>query len=435
MLSLLLMLVALGLMITIHEMGHFLVARAFGVGIEKFSIGFGAPITQFRRNGTDYRIGWIPLGGYVKMRGDSSDQEEETDANVPEHERFDGKIWWQRALIVFAGPFANLILGMLLFMLAFSFPQKLEDLSPVISSADGVWAQHFVPGDSLVAVNDKPVGGFNRFLLEFASAEKPTITYYRDNKELQLTVANADKDSLMRSLIPRVTTVVGEVFSGLPAWRAGLKPMDKILMVDSVAVTDWYEMRKLIVNSPNNEVILRIARGEEEFERRIKPEENVAVGQERMIGISQYMPISESLRHNPVEAIRLGAASSVNFVLMNYQALFNLVKQPSQLKSSVGGPVMMASMSSEMGRRGAGSLILFFGSISLILMVMNLLPIPILDGGHILFAFIEGIVGKPLPLKVQSFLQRIGFAILITLMIYAFYSDISKLFLRFIYTR
>lgn len=432
MLSLLLMLIALGLMITIHELGHFLVARAFGVGIEKFSIGFGAPITQFTRNGTEYRISWIPLGGYVKMKGDDPESPVSDD---DKDECFNGKKWWQRALIVFAGPFANLILGMLLFMLAFSFPQKLEDLAPVVSSADGVWAQHFAPGDSLLAVNDIPVGGFNRFLLEFASAQDPVISYSRAQETLQLSVAAADKDSLMRSLIPRVSTVIGEVFSGLPAWRAGLKPMDRILMVDSVAVADWYEMRKRIIDSPKADVILLIARENEVFERTIKPEENIAAGQSRMIGISQYMPISESLQYSPVEAIKLGALSSINFVQMNYQAIFNLVKQPSQLKSSVGGPVMMASMSSEMGRRGIGNLILFFGSISLILMVMNLLPIPILDGGHILFAFIEGVIGKPVPQKVQSILQRIGFAILITLMIYAFYSDISKLFLRFIHTR
>jgi regulator of sigma E protease len=432
MLSLLLMLVALGLMITIHELGHFLVARAFGVGIEKFSIGFGAPIAKFERGGVQYRIAWIPLGGYVKMKGDDR---EETDEQLERDEMFRHKKWWQRALIIFAGPFANLLLGLLLFMLAFSFPQKLEDISPVISSAEGIWAEHFAPGDSLLAVNDKAIGGFNRFLIEFASAEEPVVHYSREGNALQLSVAPALKDSLMRSLVPRVTTHIGEVFSGMPAWRAGLKPMDQIIMVDSLEVADWYEMRRQIMAAGQGEVNLLIRRGEELFERKISLEENIAAGQGPMIGISQYMPISESLNYSPLEAIRLGSISTFNFIYMNYAALFNLVKQPAQLKNSVGGPVMMASMSSEMGKRGIGSLILFFGSISLILMVMNLLPIPILDGGHILFAFIEGIVGKPLPLRVQDILQRAGFILLISLMLFAFYSDISKLITRFIYTR
>lgn len=432
MLSLLFMLIALGIMITIHELGHFLVARAFKVGIEKFSIGFGAPIASFERKGIQYRISWIPLGGYVKMKGENPAQ----DTSIQdEDELFSHKKWWQRILIVFAGPFANLILGMLLFILAFSFPQKLEDLSPVISSAEGMWEEHFAPGDSLLAVNNKPVGGFNRFLIEVASVEEPIITYIRDNEVLELKISPTQKDSLMRSLIPRVTAVIGEVFSGLPAWRAGLKPMDRIAMVDSVAVVDWYDMRRRIINSPDDEVNLLIARENQVFERKIRLEKNIAVGQERMIGISQYMPITENLQYSPVEAVRLGTVSSINFVFMNYGALFNLIKNPSQLKSSVGGPVMMASMSSEMGKRGVSSLILFFGSISLILMVMNLLPIPILDGGQILFAIIEGFLGKPVPLKVQEISQRVGFALLIFLMLYAFYSDISKLLLRFIYTR
>lgn len=433
MLSLLLMLIALGVMITIHELGHFLVARAFGVGIEKFSIGFGAPLAKFERGGVQYRIAWIPLGGYVKMKGEEPD---DTDAEADESEMFNRKPWWQRALIVFAGPFANLLLGLLLFIVALNFPQKMEDLSPVISSADGFWAEHFMPGDSLTTVNGNNAGGFNRFLIQLATSESDArVGYIRNGERLELEVPLAQRDSLMRSLIPRVTTVIGEVFSGMPAWRAGLKPMDRIVMVDSVEVSDWYDMRSRIINAPNDEVELLIVRGNEQFSRRISLEENIASDQGRMIGISQYLPISETLRYSGPEAIRYGTLATANFIVMNYKALFSLVKQPAQLKSSVGGPVMMASMSSEMGKRGFGQLLLFFASISLILMVMNLLPIPILDGGHILFAFIEGISGRPVPVRVQEILQRIGFAILITLMIYAFYSDISKLIMRFVYTR
>lgn len=432
MLSFLMLLIALGVMITIHELGHFLMARAFGVGIEKFSIGFGAPIASFNRGGVDFRIAWIPLGGYVKMMGENPGQKE---SDCPEHEMFNRKAWWQRALIVFAGPFANLILGMLLFIIAFSFPQKLEDISPVISSAEGIWAEHFAPGDSLMSVNDQPVGGFSRFMLELASADNARIRYIRNGESLTLDVTTAEKDSLMRSLIPRVTTVIGEVFSGMPAWRAGLKPLDRVVMVDSVEVSDWYDMRSRIIGTENDEVKLLIARGNELFERTISLEHNIASDQGRMIGISQYMPISETLRHNPIQAIQYGSLATVNFVVMNYKAMFSLVKQPSQIKTSVGGPVMMASMTSEMGRRGIGPLFVLFASISLILMVMNLLPIPILDGGHILFAFIEGIIGRPVPIPVQEFLQKIGFAILITLMLYAFYADITKVIMRFIYTR
>ncbi|MDI3503318.1 MAG: regulator of sigma protease [Candidatus Cloacimonadota bacterium] len=433
MISFLLMILALGVMITIHETGHFLVARAFGVGIEKFSIGFGAPIAQFERGGIKYRISWIPLGGYVKMKGEDLAMQGEDD--TPPQELFSNKAWWQRALIAFSGPFANLLLGLLLFIVALLLPQSFDDLPPVIHEAEGKWAAFFEPGDSLITVNEEAVSGFNAFLISLAHTDSARISYARAGEILQIQVAKAEKDSLMQSLKPVVSTKIGEVFSGMPAWRAGLKPGDIVLQVDSVAVNNWYDMRSRILDSPADEVKLLLKRDDEIFSREIKLEENIGFEQGRMIGIGQYMPLTETVVYNLPEAIRLGAYSSGNFIIMNYRGLFQLLKRPAQLKNSLGGPILMASMSTEMGRKGISTLVLFFGSISLILMVMNLLPIPILDGGHIMFCFIEGIFGRPLPLKIQAMLQRIGFALLITLMIFAFYADLSKLFYRFVYTR
>jgi regulator of sigma E protease len=159
------------------------------------------------------------------------------------------------------------------------------------------------------------------------------------------------------------------------------------------------------------------------------------MGDTKMIGISQFMPISHTVRYSLSEAVKYGGLSTYNFILMNYSGLFKLLSKPDQLKSNLGGPVMLASMSQEIGKRGIGSMILFFGSISLILMIMNLLPIPVLDGGHIMFCFIEGIMGKPVPLKIQGIAQRIGLLLLVSLMVFAFYTDISKLFMRFMYSR
>ena len=433
MIALLLMVLALGVMITIHELGHFLAARAFGVGIEKFSIGFGAPIAEFERKGIKYRIAWIPLGGYVKMKGE--DPEDENPEDVDPEELFSEKAWWKRAIIAFSGPFANLILGLLLFIIALMLPQHLEDLSPVIFSAEGVWAEHFMPGDSLISVNGQETAGFNQFLISVYEAKDAAISYQRGSELLSLQVNAAEKDSLLRSLKPQVSTRIGEVFSGMPAWRAGLKPGDIVLEVDNVAVSNWYDMRSRIISSPQGKVDLLLKRGEETFSREINLEENIASDSGKMIGISQYLPISQTIAYGPLESVKLGARATVNFITMNYKGLYQLAKRPSQLKNNIGGPVLMASMSSEMSKKGASTMILFFGSISLILMIMNLLPIPILDGGHIMFAFIEGIAGHPVPLKVQAIAQRIGFMLLIALMLLAFYSDISKLVYRFMYTR
>ncbi len=426
MLTLLITIIAFGLMIFVHEFGHFLVARAFNVGIERFSIGFGKAIWQTEKNGIQYRLGWMPLGGYVKMQGENPEE----NIGVPEERTFLGKSWWKRALIAFSGPFANLLFGLLLFVIAFMLPQKQEDLLPVIHNAKGVWAESFSAADSIISVNGKPVKGFQEFMLALSDKKNNTVACLHNGEKRILQVAPIAVDSLLKSLEPKVDTTIGEVFTGMPAWRAGLKTGDKVLAVDSVSVANWYEMRERIISSKQDEVQLTILRDGKVLTRTIALEENVSMGDQKMIGISQYMPVKSVTRYNPWQAISYGARSTFSFIVMNYVGLYKLVMKPEQLKNNLGGPVMIATMGQQVAQRGISSLIIFLASISLVLMIMNLLPIPILDGGHIFFAFLEGIFGKPVPIKVQAFLQRIGFALLLLLMFYAFYADISKLLIR-----
>ncbi len=424
--TLLITIIAFGLMIFVHELGHFLVARAFNVGIERFSIGFGKAIWQTEKNGIQYRLGWMPLGGYVKMQGENPEE----NIGVPEERTFLGKSWWKRALIAFSGPFANLLFGLLLFVIAFMLPQKQEDLLPVIHNAKGVWAESFSAADSIISVNGKPVKGFQEFMLALSDKKNNTVACLHNGEKRILQVAPIAVDSLLKSLEPKVDTTIGEVFTGMPAWRAGLKTGDKVLAVDSVSVANWYEMRERIISSKQDEVQLTILRDGKVLTRTIALEENVSMGDQKMIGISQYMPVKSVTRYNPWQAISYGARSTFSFIVMNYVGLYKLVMKPEQLKNNLGGPVMIATMGQQVAQRGISSLIIFLASISLVLMIMNLLPIPILDGGHIFFAFLEGIFGKPVPIKVQAFLQRIGFALLLLLMFYAFYADISKLLIR-----
>lgn len=427
MLNTLLMLIALGLMICIHELGHFLVARACGVGIEKFSIGFGKPIISFTRGDTEYRIAWIPLGGYVKMVGENPDDEED---GLAKRLSFRQKAWWKKALIAFSGPFANLLFAALLFIAAFMVPQIQEDFSPVIQKAEGIWSEVFMPADSIAVVNDTQVKGYYQFLSELSPTKSNNIILYRNGNKQTISIQAAEVDSLIKSLTPQVSAEIGEVFSGLPAWRGGLKAGDIVLAVDSVHVSDWYDMRNRIINSNKESVNLLVKRGEQVLSRSIALEMNIAMGKQRMIGIGQAMPVKSRIKHPPLKAVEYGAKSTVGFVAANYVGLFKLVRQPKQLQNNLGGPVMMASISQQAGKKGISYLLVVFASISLALMIMNLLPIPVLDGGHILFAFLEGIFKKPVPLHIQAMLQRIGFAMLLLLMLFAFYSDISKLMLR-----
>jgi len=424
--NLLIMILAFGLMILVHELGHFLCARAFGVGIEKFSIGFGKAIVEFERGGVQYRIGWIPLGGYLKMSGEQPDEAEEADSELS----FQKKAWWKKALIAFSGPFANLLFGLLLFIFAFALPQKQEDFRPIIKDAEGKWSEVFSPNDSLMAVNGKPVKGFQEMLIGLTKSQDNTIMLSRNNQQIELKVAPADVDSLIKSLKPQVGTVIGEVFSGMPAWRGGLKNGDKILEVDSVAVIDWYDMRERIIGSHKQEVLLKIQRGSQTLLRIIALEKNVTMGDHKVIGISQDMPVKSENQSRLDQAVTYGARSTVGFIVMNYVGIYKLFGQPEQLKNSLGGPVMIATMSQQIAKKGISYHILFFASISLILMIMNLLPIPVLDGGHIMFSILEGILGRPVPVYIQAFLQRVGLALLLVLFVFATYTDISKLIIR-----
>lgn len=423
--TLLLTLLAFALMIFIHELGHYWTARRFGVGIEKFSIGFGAPIFKFHRKGVLWQVGWIPLGGFVKMQGENP---EDHDAD-PELS-FQKKPWWQRALIAFSGPFANLLLGLLLFTLSFLLPIRVEDHYPVVFEASGKWAAVFAPGDSLTSVNGKPVKGWMEALGELSASRENAIEFMRADSTASIKVPAAEVDSLIRSLSPVLPTEIGEVYAGMPAWRAGLKSGDVVIAVDSVAVYDWYSMRQKIVGSPRSSVRLSLLRDGKLLQRDVVLEANVAMGEERLIGITNSQPVKSTRRFGVLQSIGYGVPSGLEFIGRNYSSLFKLFAKPEQLARNLGGPVMIATMSSQVGAKGLSYLILFFGSISLILMTMNLLPIPILDGGHILFCFIEGITGKPVPLRVQGILQRIGLTLLLMLMILAFYSDISKVLMR-----
>jgi regulator of sigma E protease len=427
--DIILALVALGILVTVHETGHFFAVRWCCVKVEVFSIGFGKPLFKTMRKGIEYRIGWLPLGGYVRMKGENL--EEETGDNA---DSFQSAKWWKKIIIAISGPMANLLLALLIFILTFLIPTKAEDQRPVVGKVSSEYARVFQEGDSIQAVNSKPVKGWYQFITGLSSTNSNTIHLVREGKKLTLDLAKVDVAAFSGSVLPYVPAAIGEINPGMPAWRAGLKTGDIILSVDSVKVKDWYEMREKVTGSKHKSVLLDIQRGKSQLRKAIELEGNPLSDGQKMIGIIQAMPVSYLQSYPPLKAVEYGVKSTLGFIVVNYVGLYKIISHPETIKSSVGGPVMIYSLSSQSAHRGWSSWLLFVAAISLVLMIMNLLPIPVLDGGHIMFALAQGIMGKPVPRNVQIVLQNIGFVLLMLLMVYAFYNDFTKVFARAVST-
>ena len=424
MMTLIGVLIALGILVTVHEGGHFLAARCFGVAIEKFSIGFGPKLVAFSRRGTEYRISLLPLGGYLKMKGENPD-EKTADADA-----FIAKKWWQRAVIAFAGPFANLLLAMVIITFSFVIGREFVDNYPIVGSIVTADSLQIQQGDEILAVNGQRVTGWSEIGMQLRKSEPASFTLRRNGAELTFV------DSLFtlslwkeQGVLPYAPAVIGNVSPGLPAYKAGLLSGDKILSVNGILVENWYDMREKIISTPGTEVTLEIERDGTQFSKTLKMEENVLEDQ-RIIGITQTLPIKSREAYPPWMSLKIGSMATVRMVGAYYTTIYQLIKKPSTIGSNIGGPIMMYEMSRQSAKGGIDTIFWYFAAISIMLAVVNLLPIPVLDGGQIFFLCIEGIRGRPLPQKAQFAFQNIGLFIILFLMVYGFFSDFSRVFER-----
>ena len=344
--------IVLGVLIFFHEFGHFLIARLFGVGVEKFSLGFGPRLIGKKIGITDYRISAIPLGGYVKMIG------EEADAEVAPEDialSFTHKHVAKRMLIVVAGPVFNILLAVLIFFGVFFFSGTL--------------------------------------------VLKPSI---------------------------------GETRPGSPAFEAGLKKGDLITAINGKAITSWDEMAE-IINASNGEPIqLSFLREDSTQDLWITPEQTAAKNifgeniQRFIIGITASRG-SYSKDLNLFQAFSESLVQSYRVTELMVVIIAKLLKGDIST-DTLGGPIMIAQMAGDSAKAGVGSLISFIALISINLAIINLLPIPVLDGGHLLFFLVEAAKGSPVSVKVREIAQQVGLFLLILLMILVFYNDITRIF-------
>jgi len=425
-------LIALGFMVLIHEFGHFLVARYFDVRVDVFSIGFGTRLFGIKRGPTDYRVSILPLGGYVRMAGDNISEERTGAAD-----EFLSKPRWQRALIALAGPTMNVLAAIAIMAIHFGGTTQqpiFADQSVIVagvykgSSAERAGIQ---PGDRLVQINGSENPNWDRARWESAFAlpgAQIPVTVQRDGQEFS-TVVTASQDEFKMFGYPVLPPVVETVAAGAPADRGGLKPGDNILSYDGVPIGSWYQVTDLVSQRHDHPVQVSISRNGHTMNLMVRPEHKDlgdGAGLRWSVGI---LPHLDSIQRDR------GIIDSVSFSLWFNQRLarqmLDLVGQLFVGRVSlkeVQGPVGIVTMSGKAARAGFGSLMSMMALISLNLAVVNLLPFPILDGGHITMLAIEGALRHDLSIKAKERFIQVGFVFILVVFALVMYNDVLRLF-------
>jgi regulator of sigma E protease len=415
--------VVLGFLIFFHEAGHFIVAKLFRVRVLVFSFGFGKRLFGFQAGGTDYRVSLVPLGGYVRMAGDNP--EENQPANPDE---FLSKPKWQRFLILFAGPFMNLLIAISVIAAIDMIGVEQRVVMPVIgevTAGDPAQRAGLLPGDRIAAINGEAVNDFDDLRLAISMhADTPLrVEYVRGGKRLTTTMTPRKEESDFgpvgrAGIRPLEEPLVGRIIPGSIAAKAGLHTGDRIIAVNGKPIRQYAEFDAAVIDSKGASIALDVQRG--------TATAHVVLAAQQLLDSDPYrgfLPPTTIRKFGPGEAVVDSVAQNWKMLKLAGGALRRLVSGQGSMKE-LSGPLQIAHISGEMFRRGWIPTVLLMSMISLQLGIMNLLPIPVLDGGHIMVLLIEGAARRDLSMKVKERIQQLGFALLAALMIVVIYNDI-----------
>lgn len=436
-------LVALGVLITVHEFGHFWVARRLGVKVLRFSVGFGRPLLRRRgRDGTEYVLAAIPLGGYVKMLGEEEDE-------IPESERhraFSSKPPLSRIAIAFAGPLFNFLFAILAFWLMYTL--GVPGLRPVVGDVEpqGITARAgFRNEDLILRVDGRETPTWQTVqtaLVEGMLARKvmeievETREGGRATRHLDLAGAGdpVEVESLFDTLGFRPwgpPAVLGEVLPDGAAAAAGLRAGDRIVAVDGEPIRYWTEWVKVVRGHPGQVLHLEVEREGRTLRLSMTPV--LREGDDGPVGVAgvrlpeRYVDRLYTVqRHGPFGALAKGVEKTFDTSLLMVKVLWKVVTGDASLKN-ISGPITIAQFAGESAAMGLVPFLSFLAVVSISLGVLNLMPVPILDGGHILFYAIELVRGRPVSEQAQLAGHRIGILLLLALMGLAFYNDFARL--------
>lgn len=441
-------LLALTILVGVHEFGHFWVARRCGVFVHKFSIGMGTPLLRWRdKQGTEFIFAAFPLGGYVKML---DEREGEVTPGMEQY-AFNRKPVLQRIAVVAAGPIANLLLAVLAYW--FVFLSGESGIAPVVGSVEeGSVAElaGLEPGQEIVAIDGSKtptwqavnfhlldrIGDSGRLTFDLRYPNSDVI--YQSEAYLQNWMSEAEEPNLIRGLgiemyRPPIPVVLREVMPDSPAAAAGLVAGDLVTHADGIAMEQWPDWVEYVRARPGQEIDLDIVRDGRSQSTVILPARKLAESGEAygQVGVTVLVPewpphMLREFQYGPVEAMAAATTRTVELVGFTLNSVKKMIMGLISPKN-LSGPITIAKVASASAQSGLEAFVAFLALLSVSLGVLNLLPIPVLDGGHLLYYTIELLVGRPVPEKVQVLGYQVGLFIILGVMMLALYNDVARL--------
>jgi regulator of sigma E protease len=440
----------LSAVIVAHEFGHFVVALSQGMRVETFSLGFGPPLVKFQHRGTTYQVAPILIGGFMKPAGENPETDEQM-ANAKPDE-FMGRPWWSRALVVLAGPLMNLLLPVAILFTVYVSVGRLDPQGPPqveeVFADSGAYAAGMVPGDLVIKVNGEQINGITQLssLVDKQSRLQPgkplSVDILRDGKPRRLAVRTRLNASAGKYLMgikvqaspPPFTCTVRAPAIMTPAEKCGFRAGDVVLSVDGQPLRDGFAFSGLFARSPGDTVRILVQRQSRTLtitaqKKQPLPEEfdPALVG---LLGLdfepADAKQAQRRERLDPLRALESASVDTVALAMVVVVSIKEMLAGRVSARDSLGGPVAILRMASQEAERGWDSLLQMMCGISVTLGLMNLLPIPILDGSTAFFCVIEGIRGRPLRLKVQVLLQNFGLALIGCLFAYTLVNDLLR---------
>ncbi len=441
-------LVALGVLIVIHEFGHYLIARMCGVKVLRFSLGFGKPLWKQRAgaDGTEWVVAALPLGGYVKMLDEREGPVEPWES----HRAFNRQSVWRRFAIVAAGPLANFILAIALYWVLFM--GGIQEAKPMVADPEPdsiAAAAGLQRGETILRIAGQPVASWQEVrwrLLQLAvEREQVSIEVVNSKQELtfrtldfrQFDSASMEGDPLvklgLRLFRPDVPPVIGKLVPGGVAEKSGLRVADKIIAAQEEDLRTWDDLVAAVRARPDERLRLVLMRDGTELSLTLRPESFEQNGKRigRIGAAPQVDPTAMRdlvtvVRYGPLQALEMACKRTWETSVFSLRMLGKMAVGEVSWKN-LSGPVTIADYAGQSAQLGLGPYLAFLALISISLGVLNLLPVPLLDGGHLMYYVVEIVKGSPVSERVMELGQRLGLTLLLLLMVFAFYNDINRL--------